>query len=328
VNAHAEGAFRPIRFKLVAAIITTLLTLLVGIVSFWMLAAEGDLERTQAQWLIGGGSMVASLLAISIQIAVRKDVVAQQRAAETIAAQSRELELQNARIRQINEALRRTNRDLDQFAYVASHDLKAPLRGIASLSEWIEEDIEGDEKGASREHLHLMRRRVGRMEALIEGILAYSRAGRKQLPSQLVAVDLMLRDVVDLLAPPAEIQVVIDAGMPMLRTEKVLLQQVWMNLIANAIKHGHAGDRAPLIQLSARRDGAWWVFTVRDNGRGIPHEYHGRIFAMFQTLAPRDRVEGTGIGLSIVRKLVESRGGRVWVESTDGGAAFHFTWRE
>ncbi|WP_437288408.1 ATP-binding protein [Sorangium sp. So ce406] len=223
------------------------------------------------------------------------------------------------------EALAKTNQELDQFAYVASHDLKAPLRGIANLSEWIEESLTGKMDGETQEHLHLLRGRVRRLETLIDGILHYSRAGRVR--GDVVSVDTgqLLAEVVELLSPPPEARVEIAPGMPTLVTERVPLQQVFQNLISNALKHARRSD--PRVEVTCTDAGDFHEFAVRDNGPGIAPEYHDRIWGLFQTLESRDKVEGTGIGLSVVKKIVQSRGGSVWVTSHPGaGATFFVRW--
>ena len=229
-----------------------------------------------------------------------------------------------ARAEGLIAALERSNADLDGFAHVASHDLKAPLRGIAALSEWIEEDLGEHITDAARAHLSMLRRRVRRLEDLIEGILSYSRAGRTGREVSEVDVGALLTEAIELLAPPSSAAITVDPGMPVLRTARVPLQQVFMNLISNALKH--AGPEAA-VRVGGREAGAFWEFSVSDNGGGIAPAYHERIWAIFQTLRPRDQVEGTGIGLSVVRKIVASMGGRAWVESAEGeGACFRFTW--
>jgi signal transduction histidine kinase/DNA-binding NarL/FixJ family response regulator len=226
----------------------------------------------------------------------------------------------------LSRALAISNRDLDQFAYVASHDLKAPLRGIASLSQWIEEGL-GDKMDAeSRSHLDLLRRRVQRLEALIDGILEYARAGRARTAAESVDVSALLVETRDLLSARPEAQIVIGDGMPSLRTERTLLQQVFLNLMGNALKH--AGRADVTIQVTCENDGGpFFHFKVADDGPGIPPQYHERIWGLFTTLESRDKVEGSGIGLSVVKKIVESRGGRVTVESESGcGSVFHVFW--
>lgn len=237
----------------------------------------------------------------------------------------RQVEEKAEELARIARALEASNRELDQFAYVASHDLKAPLRGISNISTWIEEDMPEGVSPEVKEHLELLRGRVHRMEGLIDGILHYSRAGRTRGNPEKVDTRELLSEVVELIAPPEQVRIEVGEGMPVLWSERLPLQQVFMNLIGNAIKY--AGGDAPLVQVSARELGAQWEFAVRDNGPGIAPEYHERIFGIFQMLEARDKVEGTGIGLSIVKKLVESRGGRVWVESEEGaGSTFRFLW--
>ncbi|WP_437926329.1 PAS domain S-box protein [Sorangium sp. So ce291] len=224
-------------------------------------------------------------------------------------------------------ALERSNKELDQFAYVASHDLKAPLRGIANLTQWIEEDLAGTLEGESREHMSLLRGRVRRMEALIDGILDYSRAGRVRHAVEAVDVGQVLADVIELVAPASEARVEVEPGQPVLRTERIPLQQVFMNLISNALKHARRADVR--VRVGHRDAGLHHEFSVEDNGPGIAPEFHDRVWGLFQTLEARDKVEGTGIGLSVVKKIVESRGGRIWIESARGqGATFRFTWQK
>ncbi|HEX2077950.1 MAG TPA: PAS domain S-box protein [Longimicrobium sp.] len=247
------------------------------------------------------------------------DVTAQVQARREVQARAEELA-------RLARALETSNQELDQFAYVASHDLKAPLRGISNLSSWIEEDLGDAATGEVRGHLALLRSRVIRMEGLIDGILHYSRAGRMRERVERVDAGALAREVVDLLAPPEGAVVEVAPEMPVIATERLPLQQVLMNLVGNALKYG--GGAGARVEVSARPAGEGaWEFAVRDQGPGIAPEYHDRIFTIFQTLEPRDRVESTGIGLSIVKKLVESRGGRVWVESAPGqGAVFRFLW--
>lgn len=232
---------------------------------------------------------------------------------------------QEAEREQLIKALARSNQELDQFAYVASHDLKAPLRGIANLSQWIEEDLGDSLTGDNKEQMALLRGRVHRMEALIDGILQYSRAGRAKAKPETIETGVLVKDVIELMAPPREIAVTVAPDMPSVKAEKIPLQQVFMNLLGNAIKH--AGAESPCISIGWEDAGPFYEFTVRDNGQGIAPQYHERIFGIFQTLEARDKVEGTGIGLSVVQKIVEAKGGRVWVESDVGkGARFRFLW--
>jgi PAS domain S-box-containing protein len=253
-------------------------------------------------------------------LVVAVDVTEQVRARQQIEQKAEELA-------RITRELERSNSELDQFAYVASHDLKAPLRGIANLTEWIEEDLGERITGESREHMHLLKGRVNRMESLINGILAYSRASRVSHKTEMVDVDKLLRESIELLSPPEGTRIVIGQGMPTIETERVPLQQVFMNLLGNAIKY--AGRSDARVEVSVRRTDGCYEFAVADNGPGIAPQYRDKVWQIFQTLAPRDKVEGTGIGLSVVRKIVEARGGKAWLESEVGkGTTFFFSWPE
>ena len=243
---------------------------------------------------------------------------------ETVEAQQA-AETKREEIDRMAQDVARVNRELDQFAYVASHDLKAPLRGIASLAHWIEEDVGPKLDPESRKHLELLQTRVHRMEALIEGILKYSRAGRLRDKLEVVNVGDLLAESIELLSPPPDASIVIGPGMPTIETERPALQQVFMNLIGNAIRHSRREN--PYVWIDVGEDGDFYKFCVGDDGPGIAPEFHEKIWETFQTLEPRDKVEGTGIGLALVRKHVVSRGGRAWVESREGqGASFFFLW--
>jgi PAS domain S-box-containing protein len=225
----------------------------------------------------------------------------------------------------VTQSLSRINRELDQFAYVASHDLKAPLRGIASLASWIEDDLGSKLGDESRQHLNLLRSRVIRMETLIDGLLQYSRAGRMRNRIETVDVADLLREVVEMLSPPPQAVIEIAPGMPIFDTERVPLLQVFQNLLGNAIKHSGRPDVT--VRVSVRDDGDCYEFSIKDDGVGIPPQFHSKVWEMFQTLQPRDKVEGAGMGLALVKKNVENRDGRAWLES-DGrnGATFYFSW--
>ena len=247
--------------------------------------------------------------------------------AEELLAQREALQEANANLRAALAAAGAAYRELDQFAYVASHDLKAPLRGIANLAQWIQDDAGDQISGESTEHMRLLQGRVQRMEALIDGILAYSRAGRQSSGIERVDTGALVREVIELLAPPPSVTIRLADGLPAVDADRIPLQQVFMNLLANALKYGAAGRERALIDVAWRDAGPFVEFTVQDDGPGIAPEFHKRIWIIFQTLAPRDEVEGTGIGLSMVKKIVEGRGGRVWLESAPGqGSAFRFSW--
>ncbi|MGE5145972.1 MAG: PAS domain S-box protein [Candidatus Eiseniibacteriota bacterium] len=224
--------------------------------------------------------------------------------------------------------LKRSNEDLEQFAYVASHDLKAPLRAIRHLSEWIAADLPENVSQEVKENLTLMQQRTERMGGMLDGLLRYSRVGRAT--TDLVSVDSgrLVADIVDSLPPRPGVSITCVGPMPTFRTSKVALEHVLQNLIQNAVKHHDQPSGS--VRVSARDKGETVEFVVADDGPGIDPAYHERIFAMFQTLKPRDLVEGSGIGLAIVKKAVESHGGTITVESRppERGTAFHFTWKK
>jgi PAS domain S-box-containing protein len=224
-------------------------------------------------------------------------------------------------------AVEEAYKELDQFAYVASHDLKAPLRGIANLAEWIREESTNVLTPQCLEYLALLQGRVQRMEALINGILDYSRAGRVLRKPESIDTALLVKDAIELLAPADSTRINIAPDLPRVIAERVPFQQLFLNLIGNALKYSQAYRPDLVVDIEWKDMEGYYEFSVRDNGPGIASEYHDRIWGVFQTLAARDKVEGTGIGLSVVKKVVETRGGAVAVESSPGcGATFRFTW--
>ena len=228
-----------------------------------------------------------------------------------------------ANIRQLENR----NKELDQFAYVVSHDLKAPLRGIESASRWIEEDIGQEQLPPHiREFLSLMRQRVHRMEKLITGILDLARVGRVARAEETVFVRTLLREIIDSLNPPAGFQMELPFFLPTLTTDAVQLQQVFTNLLSNALKY-HDHPETGHVVIGCDDADEYYAFSITDDGPGIDPEYHERIFVIFQTLTERDTLESTGVGLAIVKKIVERQGGRISVQSAEGeGARFTFTW--
>ncbi|MCA9434286.1 MAG: GHKL domain-containing protein, partial [Candidatus Omnitrophica bacterium] len=213
--------------------------------------------------------------------------------------------------------------ELDNFCYIVSHDLKAPLRGISSLSSFVLEDAESVSQ-ETRENLDLIRGRVRRMNNLIDGILEYSRVGRVETSIQDHESRALIEEVVEDLRPSSEAEIRLMSDFPSIRYDETAFQQIVQNLLSNALKH--ASKVGGIVEISAEDRGRSHVFSVKDNGPGISKNHHDRIFRIFQSLKSRDDEESTGVGLAIVKKLVERFGGEVWVESEEGeGAAFCFT---
>lgn len=220
--------------------------------------------------------------------------------------------------------LERTNAELESFAYVTSHDLKAPLRGIATIVDWLQSDYADKLDDNGRENLKLLKLRTQRMNDLIEGILQYSRAGKQTDEIQKVKVRELVEETIKILPVPGHVDIRIEGEFPTVVVNRTTMLQVFENLIANACKFAdpEKGD----VRVKGEKQGKEWLIHVSDNGNGIAKEYHNKIFEMFQVLGDSNNSDGTGVGLAIVKKIVTNWGGKVWVESEPGaGADFLFT---
>jgi light-regulated signal transduction histidine kinase (bacteriophytochrome) len=223
--------------------------------------------------------------------------------------------------------LARSNSELEQFAYVASHDLQEPLRMVASYTQLLSRRYKGKLDQDADEFISFAVDGARRMQELINDLLAYSRVGTRALQPERVDAKHVVDEVVRDLAPA-----IADNGarvsrdeLPSLQADPTQLRQLFQNLIANGIKFRRPTE-PPRVHVSAKRDGRSWVFGVRDNGIGIEPQYVERIFVLFQRLHTRDEYPGTGIGLAICKKIVERHGGEMWVESEPGhGTTFWFS---
>lgn len=224
--------------------------------------------------------------------------------------------------------LNRSNEELDNFAYSASHDLKAPLRGIRNLSTWISADVKDIASEETMENLSLLHNRVERLDALLDSLLQYSRIGRIRGTPQNINVPHLVKEISDYVAQRPGFRVIYDGDPIVIYTYKAPLQQILQNLIENSLKH-HDRDNGT-ITVTASDRGNFIDFQIMDDGPGIPSEFHERIFQMFRTLKPRDEIEGSGMGLAIVKKSVEANGGMISVKSfyPHRGSTFIFTWQK
>jgi signal transduction histidine kinase len=251
----------------------------------------------------------------------RTEKILKESQALSIVLQLRETELEER-----STSLQKSNDELDNFAYVASHDLKSPLRAIDNLCKWVTEDCAELLPEESREHLNKMQQRVKRMEDLLADLLNYSRVGRVDVAIETVAVATLVEDAVEMINKPDSFTVNINDNLPEITTQASPLQQVFLNLLTNAVKYGDKGGG--VVEVSSQPLNEKFVeFSVTDNGPGIEEKFHERIFQMFQTLNPRDVIESSGMGLAIIKKVVEGQGGEITVESALGeGCKFTFSW--
>jgi two-component system sensor kinase FixL len=226
---------------------------------------------------------------------------------------------------QLVQKLSDTNQELQDFAHIVSHDLKAPLRAIKMLADWIAVDYQDKLDAQGKQNLRLLGSRVNHMQSLIDGILRYSRIGHTERPIAPVPLSQLLPEVIANLEVPGHISIEIQPDLPVVPTDVTRITQVFQNLLSNAIKYMDKPEGQ--IRVTCEDQGDAWKFRVSDNGPGIEEKHFERIFKIFQTLAPKDEYESTGVGLTLVKKIVELYGGKVWVESVVGqGSTFLFTW--
>lgn len=245
---------------------------------------------------------------------VARDISARLRSERALQVRTRELEA--------------SNRELEQFAYVASHDLQEPLRKVSSFCQLLADHYQGQLDEEGEEYIAYAVDGANRMQQLINDLLTLSRVGRSEQARSAVDCNRVIDRVrLDLALAIEETgaEVVVSGRLPVVRAQQAEQVQLFSNLVANAIKFH--GDEPPRVEISAVRDNGDWRFAVSDNGIGIDREYADRIFGVFQRLHARSRYPGTGIGLSVCKKIVESNGGRIWLESKPGaGSTFCWTY--
>ncbi len=252
---------------------------------------------------------------------LHQEIAQRIQAEEAVRALNAELE---QRVQERTANLEAVNKELESFAYVVSHDLKVPLRGITHLADWLTKDYAHAVDAAGQEMFDLLLNRVKRLDSLIDGILQYSRAGWVEEEMGPVNLQELVPAVIDNLNVPEHIRIAIINEFPTVLCNLTRLFQVFQNLLNNAVKFldKPVGD----IRIGCRADGAFWVFSIADNGPGIEARHQEQIFRLFQTLTSQTDQASTGIGLALVKRIVELYGGRIWVTSTPGaGTTFFFT---
>jgi PAS domain S-box-containing protein len=220
--------------------------------------------------------------------------------------------------------LQRANKEIQEFTYITAHDLKTPLRGIGTLANWLLTDYSDkfDEHGQTQ--VKMLVERAKRSDKLVDSILQYSKAGQSIEEHEKVDLNTVLPEIICEIDPPENIEIIIDNELPVLICKKTHMNQIFENLIRNAIKY--MDKEKGQIRIGSIEEGSSWKFNITDNGPGIDNKYHKKIFKIFQTLSQHNENESTGIGLSVAKKIVELNQGRIWVESNPGeGSTFFFT---
>jgi signal transduction histidine kinase len=221
--------------------------------------------------------------------------------------------------------LETANKELEQFAYVAAHDLKAPLRGISNLAQWLQEDLETAVTPEMERYFALLHGRVHRMEAIINGLRQYAHATEEKGHRETIDLAPLAHELFAKTTPPDPFKLVVQTSLPPFTSEKGRLSQIIFQLFDNAVRHRERDDGR--VILTAQRQDSHYHFTISDNGPGIDPRYHDKAFAIFQTLVARDEKESVGIGLALVKKLIEAQGGEIRLESAVGqGTTIRFTW--
>jgi light-regulated signal transduction histidine kinase (bacteriophytochrome) len=216
------------------------------------------------------------------------------------------------------------NKEFQDFVYIISHDLKAPLRAINALTEWIATDYADKFDDDGREQLKMLTTRVNRMQNLLDGVLQYSRIGRVKEDPAPVDLNQVVREVIKSVNAPSKINISIEGTLPVITFEPSRAEQIFQHLISNAVRFIDKPEGS--VKIACVEENSFWKFSVADNGPGIPEQHFEKIFRLFQTLQAKDQFESTGVGLTLAKKIVELNGGKIWLTSTVGqGTTFFFT---
>lgn len=298
--------------------------------------------RTISFWLTTSSIVLGFLISLFLAYRISTRIMAMVKMANTIASGNYEVQTADSGQDELSQLgnslnhmaevlsenirlLQRKNEELDQFAHIVSHDLKAPLRGIDNVITWIEEDHSTELPPKISEYIQLIKGRLLRAENMIRGILLYARVGKQSLEREYINLNVLFMDIAENLVIRPGLTLEIQQNLPEIYSERIPLQQVLSNLISNAIKYHDKAEGYIKVYLKEAMD--HYVFFVEDNGPGISKTYHDKIFAIFQTLQERDSFESTGVGLAIVKKILDDRKQTITVTSAPGeGCAFSFTW--
>jgi two-component system, LuxR family, sensor kinase FixL len=216
------------------------------------------------------------------------------------------------------------NKEFQDFVYIISHDLKAPLRAINALTEWIATDYADKFDDDGKEQLKMLTTRVNRMQNLLDGVLQYSRIGRVKEDPAPVDLNQLVREIIKSLNTPANFHVTVQGTLPVITFEPARIQQIFEHLLSNAVTFTDKPEGT--VKVACTEEDGFWRFSVADNGPGIPEQHFEKIFRLFQTLQAKDQFESTGVGLTLAKKIVELNGGKIWLTSTVGqGSTFFFT---
>ncbi|MEO7975606.1 ATP-binding protein [Flavobacterium sp.] len=266
---------------------------------------------------------INSMVRLADNISKGKFTIVTDTKNDELSALSDSLNIMSGKLEKNIHELESKNEELNKFAYVVSHDLKAPIRGIHNVITWIEEDLSGELSPELKKYLQIIPQRTQRMEALINGLLDYARINRKT-PTEAVDTNTLAGEIVGSIVP-RNFTVKIE-NLPEIFTERLKLEQVFVNLISNAVKYSQ--PETGFIKISAKKILDYYEFSVKDNGIGIALEYHQKIFEIFQTLREKNEIESTGVGLAIVKKIIDEQQETIIVKSELGvGTEFIFTWR-
>ncbi|TPN86883.1 sensor histidine kinase [Aquimarina algicola] len=218
--------------------------------------------------------------------------------------------------------LEKSNKELNDYAHIVSHDLKSPLRSMNALITWLKEDYQDVLDENAQQSFDMLLKKIDKMDHLINGILKYASIDKSDQPKQKINLQQIVADTIDIIYIPDHITIKIDTHLPVIKGDKFRLQQLFQNLLNNAVKYND--KEQGLINISYTENNDFWQFAIKDNGPGIPEKYHHKIFQVFQTIS--DGKESTGIGLSIVKKIIELYEGKIWIESEQNkGTTFFFT---